>query len=384
MTLKKKSYSDMVSDAVRYLTANTDITYLDEGSIARSLIEATALQISRHQDFVEYSLNSAYLSTASGMNLDLIGDMLGVPRRTPSVAQVSAEDGVVRFYVNTGTLSAVLPASGSTQVYVPQGTLITNADNTIVFAVTLDTYAPKNSRSVFVPVIAQGSGSTFNVGSNQLTRHNLNSQPTLKVTNDVGINTGSDYESDENYRYRLAKFWTSRYGSNRAAVQIAAISDAGVANATVLEYARGAGTFDVLLIPRGNKVTQATKDNVRQAIDQVSSFGISSQIREPIYIPFKVTVELTFDSSVDEGQRSSIRDQAQSAILDYFSDIPLGGSFNVTRLRASVISLSSSIVDFKIHELCFDKRPRAITGFSLREDELFVPDNESGNPVKVN
>lgn len=384
MTIRRKPYSDMVSDSLSYLAANTDVTYLAEGSIARALVEATSLQISRHQDFVQFAVDNVYLSSASGLYLDLIGDMLGVPRITPTVAQVASTDGVVKFYVTSGTLSSVLPANSPTTVYVPANTIISNIDNTLTFAVTSPVSVPKNARSVYVSVIAQGSGSGFNVGANQLTNHNLGNTSTLKVTNVVAITTGADYESDDNYRYRLSRYWTSRFGSNRSAIQIAALSDPGVSNARVIESARGAGTFDVLLIPRGNKLTSQTIENVRQAVQDVTAFGISPKIREPFYIPFKIIVRLRFSSSIDIGIQESLKSQAQSAILSYFSSIPLGGEFIVSRLRTSVLSLSNDILDMTIEELCFDKRPRAITGFQLREDEIFTPDIESSDPVVVN
>lgn len=378
----KKSFSDMVNDSIRYLLKNTDITYFSDGSIAKALVEATNLEISRLQEFINTIFQNSFLSTASGIYLDMWGETLGLPRIKDRRASAQAQDGAVRFYVNSGTLGSRLPHPTNAGLgLVREGTIISNNSNSIEFSVIEDTTFPINAKSVYVPIVASGTGSSFNVGVNQLTTHNLNISE-IKVTNDIAITGGKDIESDEEYRYRLSKAMTSRYGSNLAAIEVAAVSNPNISRAEILQYSRGAGTFDVLLIPQGNRVTQSAKENTRRAIEQVAAYGISFDIREPEYVPIKITIQLVYQSTVTEAEKISLRNEVQSNILQYISSIPLGGELVINQLRATCL-LNSRIKDIKIVELYIDCKPRTLRNVKLSEDELFIPDESTSDPIEV-
>lgn len=125
MTLRKKTFTDMVSDGLNYLSRNTSITYFGDGSIAKALVEATALEISRLQNYVSSISENSFLSSATGVYLDLFGEMLGLPRLTSRTATVSAEDGAVRFYVTSGTLGSKVPHPlDRTKGLIPKGTKV--------------------------------------------------------------------------------------------------------------------------------------------------------------------------------------------------------------------------------------------------------------------
>jgi uncharacterized phage protein gp47/JayE len=310
------------------------------------------------------------------------GDTLGIPRITDRRATAQVQDGAVRFYVSGGTLGSRLPhPTNSGLGLIPARTLIYNAAGTVEFVVTEDVTFPINSKNVFVPVSASGTGSGYNVGINQLTTHNLSSTE-IKVTNDIAIATGKDIESDDEYRYRLTRAMTSRYGSNLAAIEVASIVSPGISRAEIVQYARGAGTFDVLLIPQGNKVTTTAKEQTRRAIEQVSAYGISFAIREPEYVPIKITVQLVYNSGTTEAEKVNIRDRVQSSILSYIGSIPLGGELIINQIRAAAL-ISPSIKDIKILELFINCKPRTLRNVQLVEDELFVPDPEVPDPIEV-
>ena len=377
----KKNFSDSVQDSIRYLIKNTDITYFSDGSIAKALVETNNLEISRIQQYVTGVFQNAFLSSTTGIYLDMWGETLGLPRIKDRRASALIQDGAVRFYVSSGTLGSRLPhPTNSGLGLIPSDVSISNPTSTVEFRVTEDVTFPVNARSVFVPVIAISDGTAYNVGVNQLRVHSLN-KPEVKVTNDVAIVTGTDVESDEEYRFRLSRAMTSRYGSNLAAIEVASVSNPGVARAELLQYARGAGTFDVLLIPQGNRVTITTRENTRRAIEQVAAYGVSFEVREPEYIPVRISLQLIFNSSVTEAERTGLRARVQASILAYIASIPLGGELIINQVRAASL-VSPSIKDIKILELHIDCKPRTLRNVQLREDELFIPD-EKAEAVEV-
>jgi len=383
MPLKKKSLSEMTKDSLRYLAENTNITYFAQGSVSKALIEATNLEISRLQDFVSTTFDNGFLSTASGIYLDLFGEMLNTPRIRDRAASSSAEDGAVRFYVDSGTLGSKLPSLiVANKGTIPSGTRVSTKDGSITYYVSNDVTFPINARSVFVPVSVSSSGSSYNVGANQLTTHSLSSSD-IKVTNDLAITSGTDVESDAEYRYRLSKAMTTKFGANRTAIQVAASSQPGVSRADVLPFTRGSGTFDVLLIPQGNRLTVTAKEDTRRAIEQVTAFGVSPRILEPVYVPFRIIVQLIYQEGTAEGQKITIRTGAESAILRYFASIPIGGEVVMNQIRAAVLTSNTAIKDMRIVELCIDNHQRTINNVQLEKDELLVPDSESDDSVKV-
>lgn len=382
MTLNKKRLSDMVRDSLRYLSNNTDISYFSQGSIAKALVEATNLEISRLQDFISTIADNSFISTAGGYYLDLFGEMLGIPRIKDRRATASIEDGSVRFYVDAGTLGARLRGLDPSQGLIPFGTTVSTSDGSLVFETTTEVSFPINARSAFVPVRAVDSGASFNVGANQLVVHSLN-DPNVKVTNDISILTGSDVETDNEYRYRLSKAFTTKFGANRTAIQIAASSQPGISRSEIVSYTRGAGTFDVLLIPQGNKLSRTAIENTRIAVEAVSAFGISPTIREPVYVQIKIMGQLRFDPSVAEGQRIAARRAAESGVLRYISGIPIGGELILNQLRSSILSSSALIKDVKIIELCLDGKQRVLSNISLDKDELFIPDEEAEDAIQM-
>ena len=372
----------MVQDSIRYLVRNTGVTYFSDGSIARALVESTNLEISRLQDYITGAFQNAFLSSATGIYLDMWGETLGIPRIKDRRATASIQDGAVRFYCSNGTLGSKLPhPSNSGLGLIPSGTIISNSSNTVEFSVLEDVTFPVNAKSVFVSVSASDTGAGFNVGVNQLTVHNLNVND-VRVTNDIAITTGTDVESDDEYRFKLARAMTSKYGSNLAAIEVASISSPSVSRSEVLQFARGAGTFDVLLIPQGNRVTKSAKEFTRRAIEQVSAYGISFQIREPEYVPIKITVQLIFNTNTPEGEKINLRLQVQSAILQYIASVPLGGELVINQIRAVSLT-NSAIKDINILELFIHCKPRTLRNVKLFEDEIFEPDRTVADPIEV-
>ena len=383
MAIKVRSFAEMTADSVDYLQKNTDVTYLARGGIARGLLDATNLEIARLQDFVLTSYSNAYLTTARGIYLDLFGDMLGLTRVSTLPAEVRATDSVIRFYVKVGTLGSKLPhPSDTTKGLVPAATLVYSLDRNITFSVTEAQEFPVNAKSTYVSAKATIEGAVGNVGVNQLTSHSLGDSSVF-VTNDSPVTTGTDIESDEEYRFRLSKALTTRAGSNQTTIQVAALSQPGVVRAELIPFARGSGTFDVVLIPRGNRVSRDTIESVRRAVEASAAYGISAKIREPEYLPVRLTARVSFNSDVQEGRKQELKSLSEAAILRYMASIEMGGEFITNQVEASVLNVSMEIKDVSILELCVGKKARGIRNFKLAKDELVVPDRDSEDPILV-
>jgi len=375
MSVRARDYSAMVDDAIEYLLNNTDITFMAQGGIARAFIDASLLEVARLQDFTTVNYENSVLSVANGPYLDLFGEAFRLPRRLATTARVYREDGSIRFYVKTGVLGDRLPdPKDRTKCLIPAATRIYTSDAAVQFVTNLDQSFPYNKKSVYVDAISVSAGSSGTVGPSLLTSHSLGSE--VFVVNDLSITNGGDLETDSDYRFRLVNAFAARFSNNASSVSVAASTTPGVVRADLFQFARGAGTFDVLLVPRGNKLPRSIRQQAARNIDSVTAYGISSRVREPDYRPIKLTVRIRTSRGAPRGFRQSLGSQVQSAILNYIGNISIGGELIINQLRASILSVSRDIIDMTILELCIDGRPFAIRNYQLAEDELFVPDEE--------
>ncbi|WP_067923527.1 baseplate J/gp47 family protein [Alicyclobacillus shizuokensis] len=113
-TLIKRTADQILQDALTYIPANTPITNLTPGAIARALVEAMKDEYPRLYDYAETILNMGFLSTAEGQYLDLIGGLFSYPRRTTTVIDqttgemndVLIDDDTYRYEISQRVLAA--------------------------------------------------------------------------------------------------------------------------------------------------------------------------------------------------------------------------------------------------------------------------------------
>jgi len=372
----------MNSDSLNYLAENTPITYLSQGSIARSLVEATNIEISRLGEYVSSTYNNVFLNTAESYYLDQIGAGVGLRRDIPSKAFSSQEDQNVKFSVTSGKLGSYFPDSSNlNNGAIPSGVTISTGDGSITYKTSKTTVFPFNATEVFVPVVATGVGVDFRVGRNKLIVHTAN--PAVNVTNLKAISSGSDTEADNSYRFRLSNYLASTATSNESAVRITAMGNPDVSRVVLKEFARGAGTFDAMLIPVNNQLSSATKDFTRRAVELVSAFGISSRVIEPTYVSFSMSIQLIPQAGVSSGSLDVAKLNVKTSILNYIDTIRIGGELIINRVRGAALqAASSSVKDIRIIEICFDNRPHSIRNRKLAADELFTPSTEQ-EAIKV-
>lgn len=378
-----KSLIQMNADSLRYLAENTDITYLSEGSRARSLVEASNLEISRLNEFLVSTWTNQFINTAQGQYLDLIGEMLGVTRLGKGAGSTSAEDESVQFSVATGTLGAKFPnpANANTGL-IPAGLQIKTVDGSIKYTVPENVEFPAALTEVFVPVISESSGTSVNVGRGRLTVHDGPSG--VNVTNLKAITNGTSIESDADYRFRLANSTAGKASCNAIGVKLSLSALPDIASVRLREFARGAGTFDALLVPAGNTLSSNVADIARQSLDAASAFGISSRVIQPAYIRFRLSVQLIPIAGTGAGTVDSNKLTAKNAILDHFDSIPIGGELIINRLRAAIVdAVTNDIKDMRILDLCINGRPRVIRNIKLRPDQLFTPDRVLGQAILI-
>jgi uncharacterized phage protein gp47/JayE len=233
-----------------------------------------------------------------------------------------------------------------------------------------------------VPIIAASAGSTSNVPANILTTHNIGVSDVF-TTNEKVIVSGTDMESDANFRYRIKNATLSAERANEIAVRLAALSTAGVADVVIRPYASGIGTYEVIVIPVEGIASDSLITDVQQSLDRVTACGITGTARKPIIVPVDISVSVVFTSDATDYDRASIRSSVQTSIERYIVNIPLGGEFILNELRQQIMDVSPKIKDHVITCYYFRDVPCFLCNMQIYWDEMFYPNQNSSEPISV-
>lgn len=379
--IKKKSYEELLASALGYLQAHSDISMTAPGSVTRTLVESVVNEIVGVYNTTDTALKMAYVSTSGGFFLDLLGEMVGVTRRTENYAYVRATDRNIRFYVNTGTLGDLIPKSGDpTKCQVPDGTTIESADGNVVFVVDADHEAPASATEIWVTARAQTVGTASNMGTGTLVTHSL--ADGVLVENVNAITTGQGLEDDETFRFRIRNAVLATQGANRISIEDIVIQVPGVADAIMNEFSMGAGSFEVLLIPDGNRVPTEALLQVRSAVSGAAAYGVDFNIREPRYVPIALDVEIEMPRANDV-DKPLLRDLVSGRISTYVGGLRPQETLRVGRIREAALGVSTLITDIHIRSMRIGGRPQLISDYVLAPDEIFIPDPEEDSPFQV-
>lgn len=350
MPLFAKTYQELVSDSITDLATNTNLTRLSAGGKARSILETVSKRLETAYDVFDINLARAFVSTAGGQYLDLIGALVGVTRQAARAASVDTELQVQKFYVDTGTFGDI--NSGS-NILVPLGTIIsTKANGTgVAYRTIEDVSLLASDSSAFVAIEAVMPGAGFNVGAGALTYHQISSYTdylnrTLKTTNAYAIANGRNFEDDTNFRYRISNQVLAAEAANLTAIRLAALSTPGVADVIIKPLYRGIGTIGVIIQSTTPTVSNTLIEAVRAKILQVAAMGDIVLVKKPKETGFTMRTTVFYSKQLTDDEMTDIEDAMNSFIVDYVNNLAIGESLFVNRLIASLFSVDPSIANF--------------------------------------
>lgn len=356
--LFERTFEEILSETLTELVDETPINRSSRGSKARAILEAVGRKLNESYRIFDLNLARSFVAGANGKFMDFIGELMGLPRLGTEAAVASAESLNVRFFVETGTFGNINSAADIT---IPAGTVISTQTGGIgiryrlVTSVTLN----KNLSEQFIAVEAVVPGEAQNVGQVLLNFHNFinytdTDEDTLKVTNDHGIFTGRDIETDTNYRFRLTRRVTEAEAANRTAVQLAAISVPGVADIILQPFSRGIGTYDLLIKSVTPTVSSSLTEAVQAAIDEVTALGIIGLARKPLETGISMTMSLFFRETLTEGQKNDIADQVRDSLTEYINSLDIGEDFIINEAVQRTLEVDNKIKDIGVPTKPFD------------------------------
>lgn len=345
--LFEKSFERLQGVTMNELVSGTNITRTTPGSKARSILQVVNRELSTAYQEFDVNMLRSFLPYAQGRFLDYLGDMLGVSRLGASRATVLSEEKLVRFYVESGTFGDL--NSGS-DIFIPSGTIISTlpGNEGIVFRTSVGNMLLATESEVYISAHSVRDGEGANLGPGRLRFHGFTAYTTgtgLKVSNSGPITNGTNVESDNNYRFRIANQTLASERANETAVRLSLISIPGVSDLVMRRYARGIGSFEVIIQTVVPNTPENVIDACQAAIARVQAQGVFGRAVRPRLtgMTFQVTVTWRQDATADDKTR--ISEGIKTAISDYVNNIAIGEEFIYNELIERIMSVSDKILN---------------------------------------
>jgi uncharacterized phage protein gp47/JayE len=349
MALFAKNLQDLMTESISELSQNTNITRLTAGGIARSLLESVNRRIADSYEIFDVGLARAYVSSAPGQFLDLIGLLFGLTRSSSAAANVDEESEIIKFYVDSGTFGDI---NTNNNINIPQGTLISTEVNNggISYRTTEDAVLLSTNSEAFVAAEATIPGIDSNIGTNSLIYHNFTSYTdvdnnTLLITNLHPVANGKNFENDENFRYRIVNRVFEAEAANLTAIRLAALTTPGVADVILFPRYKGIGTLGVIIKSILPTVSQNLINSVQTNILLVQALGDIVYVRGPKETGVELSTTIYYSESISENELTTMEETITRSITNYVNNLEIGETFYVNRMVSEIFSIDKRIVN---------------------------------------
>lgn len=350
MAFQLKNFVSIVASMInRAKATQSRLTDFEIGSVARTLMEAPAIEIEQFYQRM------------------FAGIMDAIPVSIYRGFQFSVQDPVKA----RGTVHVAFGGPLDTDFDIPAGTIFINRTTTQRYLSVADVVAPAGATAVDLLVDAEKTGSAYNVGPGQVTIvANLKLPTGSSLTNDA-ILTGGDGETDAERAARFLKY----IGSISRATVFSCEYAAGTAQITdssgaVVEYVSRVGVDETpgyvkLYIYGSNQAPSVALVAAAQHILD-GYFDTATQQFVPGYRPIGVDVvvlpmaqqQVALTASITTEPGTALADVSalvQSAMGGVINDVQAGEALYIDALRNAALSVpgvASCLVSLTANMTC--------------------------------
>jgi len=361
----------MLVATLNALQKNAGISAISPGSIARAFAEAIHSEISDLYNSLKVSIEQSNLSTASGINLDMIGTLYNVQRRTISSELVPERvTGNIEFYLNT---------THSSTVTIPKGTLVYN--DTTAFSSTQYQYelnsdvviSTGNTRA-YGSVKAKFPDNNVTAARNTLVKHNFISPPGIVVycNNPKEVYSSLNSESDDNYRRRIVSGIRGSASGTAESVRFAALSVKGVRDVKIREASLGVGTCDIVVIPETQAGITIMSQLVYEKIKSVKPVGINMNLRIATKKLVDVSATLTLREGTSGAIARSVENQSKIFLNRYLNSLTIGDSVSISEIERQMKLSSELIMSVTVGNIKVDNKNIPNKDYRLSDDKSYM------------
>lgn len=326
MAFQLKDFASIVASMLNHMGAtSTQITDFNQGAVARTLVEAPAIELDQLYQQMFIGLREAIpVSVFKSFNF--------------SALPATYSSGTVTFTAN--------PVS-STPIVIPQGTAVSVPGGAVKYLTQTTVILPANTASVSVAVLADTIGSVGNVAANTVTSLLGSINGITSVTNAADIADGSDPETDDERQLRFQAYISTLARGTNAAIVYGAkttqLLNAGgqvievVANAVMIEpyltdttqppsvikcvIHNGVGNTSAALVAQAQNVVNGYVASDGTVVPGWKAAGVICTVVAAIEVPVTVSGAITVLFGYDG---PTVAAAALSAAETYLTGLPIG------------------------------------------------------------
>lgn len=267
-----------------------------------------AAEVYKEKVYAAYILRQMFPTTAEGEYLDAHAAQRGLTRKSGTKA--------------AGRVTFRTQSEEHGEIVIPEGTEVCSSDGTLRYHTTSQASIGTNASYVSVDVIAAEAGSAYNAVMGAV---NLLVTPISGI--DIVYNAsrftgGSDAESDEQLRSRIADSCANiSNGTNAAYYRGIATSVDGVYSAGVIGMARGAGTVDVYVCAQGAALPASAVSEIQSLMDDARELNVDVRVQNASSVQINLYIRLR----VEEGYEfDAVSAQVRTALTAYINSLGIG------------------------------------------------------------
>jgi len=350
-----KSKSDILINVLNSLKKDAGINSIYPGSIARAFAEAFTSEVADLYESLKFNITQNNLLTASGRNLDLIGDLYGIQRK--SISEYSSQERQsynIEFFIDK---------AHSSNITIPNGTLVYNDVSNFItkqysYKVVGDIIIAQGNLKAYGRVEPTFTDNAYVAPVNSLTKHNFFSPAgvILFCNNPKEVYSNINSESDSNYRRRIVASIKSKSMGTVESVRFAALSVRGVRDVRIREGSYGMGSCDVIVVPEHSSVLTTLPQNIITTINQVKPAGIRFNVRIAEKLNVGISYILRLPANTSETLATGIRNQSSIFVKRYLNSLSVGESLSVSEIERQIKLSSDYIRGVVVSEMSIDGR----------------------------
>ena len=349
MSFNKKQFSDiygsLLADTRRRIPELTDF---EEGSVARSLFESFAYELSLLYEQLDLVYQSGFVDTAEDAQLDRVVAVLGIKRNEPDFAT-----GEVNFSRDKGL---------NEELVIPVGTLVTTVENKNqdppkkAYLTIEEGRITVDETEVEVRIQAESRGKQMVADADTVTVMPLPVPSIKAVTNKQAIRfQGRDRESDSELRQRAKQALLASGRASVTAIETALLSMSGVRGVRVKEdFPKDGepstnpkwGIVEVYV----DGLTAQNAPQLRERIDEVRAAGVYVVLKPAIALHLEAVLQIEADPRVGADQHPQLEKDVAVAVTALIDDLDMGQPLLFSHLTNAILQVSGvmDIPDFRI------------------------------------
>lgn len=366
----KKEQSEIVIEILDSLQKNAGISAVYPGSIARAFAESIGTEIAQLYSSLSFSIRQSSLATASGINLDMIGELYGITRKTISDASaVERQSFNIQFSIEK---------PHSADIIIPKNTYVyTDVDSFSVrqyrFKLNGEVIIMAGTTRAYGLVVPDFTDNSYTAAINSLTKHNFvpPAGVILYCTNPKEVYSIVNAESDDNYRRRIVASLKTQATGSVESVRFAALTVPGVKDVRIRESSFGVGSCDVIVVPEGGSNIKQIPELVYNSIISVKPVGVRFNVRIAEKIAINVSANITLPSGVTDTMALGIRNQAALFVKRYLNSLSVGDTVSVSEIERVIRSASDLVRQVTITGFNVDGREIPLKDFTSSSDKVY-------------